>query len=166
VLTQRQCPAPRGFVVSSCARHQDWALEQVRRLRPDVVVLSSRYQGKQTAAQWGSGTARTLRELAPYADRLVVMAPPPESGNLQACYTRLSSPQDCTLAVSDRWQAYATSERDGVGTLGTFVDPRPWFCVDGRCPAVIGDAPVMWDGRHITAAYAAHLAPAVGAVFR
>jgi hypothetical protein len=68
--------------------------------------------------------------------------------------------------VSDRWRAYATAEQEGVGSLGKFVDPRPWFCADSRCPAVVDGLPVMWDGRHITAAYAAHLAPALSTLFR
>ncbi len=164
VLTRRQCANVRGSVSPACTDHQNWALEQVRRLRPDLVVLSARYQGKQTPAQWRDGTTAMLAELATYAHRVVVLAPPPESGNLQSCYTRLSAPQDCTLAVSDRWRSYAGAEQQAA-TIGRarFVDTRPWFCEGERCPALVDDLPVLFDGRHLTKAYAGAIAPQLAA---
>jgi hypothetical protein len=166
VLTRRQCANLRGQVSPACTAHQDWALAQVRRLRPQLVVLSARYQGKQTPEEWRDGTRRMIAELAPYAKRIIVLAPPPESGNLQACYTRLSDPQDCTGTVSDRWRTYAGAEREAAGGRALFVDPRPWFCAQERCPAVVGDSPVMFDGRHLTAVYAAQIAPLMASAVR
>jgi peptidoglycan/LPS O-acetylase OafA/YrhL len=166
VLTRRQCANLRGQVSPACTAHQDWALAQVRRLRPQLVVLSARYQGAQTPQEWRDGTRRMIAELAPYAKRIVVLPPPPESGNLQACYTRLSDPQDCTVTVSDRWRTYAGAELEAAGGAALFVDPRPWFCAQERCPAVVGDSPVMFDGRHLTAAYAAQIAPMLSSVLK
>jgi peptidoglycan/LPS O-acetylase OafA/YrhL len=163
VLTRRQCANLRGAVSPNCTKHQDWALEQVRRLRPELVVLSARYQGKQTPAQWRAGTERMVAELTPYATRVIVLAPPPETGNLQSCYTRLSDPQDCTREVSARWRTYAGAEQQASAGHARFVDPRPWFCAADRCPAVVGTAPVMFDGRHLTAVYAAAIAPLLAA---
>ncbi|MDT7550972.1 MAG: hypothetical protein QOE84_3366 [Actinomycetota bacterium] len=166
VLTRRQCANLRAQVSPACTQHQDWALAQVRRLRPDLVVLSARYQGPQTPEQWRDGTVRMIDELAVYTKRIVVLAPPPESGNLQACYTRLSDPQDCTGTVSERWRTYAGAEQAAAGRRAAFVDPRPWFCAGERCPAVVGDLPVMFDGRHLTAAYAAVIAPLMASALR
>jgi hypothetical protein len=163
VLTRRQCANLRGFVSASCTQHQDWALAQVRRLRPGIVVLSARYQGAQTPAEWEVGTLRMLTELAPYTRRIVVLAPPPDTANLQSCYTRLSAPRDCIEEVTYRWRSYAGAEQEATARRAVFVDPRPWFCAGDRCPALVGDVPVMFDGRHLAAVYAAVIAPLMSA---
>jgi peptidoglycan/LPS O-acetylase OafA/YrhL len=163
VLTRRQCANLRGYVSPNCTKHQEWVLSQVRQIRPALVILSSRYEGPVDVQQWQDGTRRMLETIAPYVGRSVVLAPPPESGNLQACYTRLADLQDCTAPLSRRWQDYAAAEQRAAQGRATFVDPRAWFCADARCPAVIAGTPVMFDGRHLTAAYAARLAPLVSA---
>ncbi|MCW2572793.1 MAG: O-antigen acetylase [Frankiales bacterium] len=159
VLTRRQCANLRGSVSPACLEHQDWALAQVRRLRPGMVLLSARYQGAQTPAEWEAGTVQMLKELAPYTHRIVVLAPPPDTANLQSCYTRLSAPRDCVEDVTYRWRSYAGAEQQAAAGRAVFVDPRPWFCAGDRCPALVGDVPVMFDGRHLTAVYAAAIAP-------
>jgi peptidoglycan/LPS O-acetylase OafA/YrhL len=166
VLTRRQCQNLRGWVSPSCAKHQEWALSEVRRLRPELVVLSARYEGARTPEQWRIGTRRMVAEVAPYAHRVVVLAPPPETANLQSCYTRSSSPGDCIEPISARRTSYVEAERQGAVPAAEFVDPEPWFCADGRCPAVVADLPVMFDGRHLTARYAARLAPRLTTLLR
>jgi hypothetical protein len=160
VLTLRQCPNLRGVVSRGCAGHQDWALKQVRRLHPDLIVMSARYPGAQTPIEWRDGTARMIAEVAPYTKRVVVLAPPPGTGNLQSCYTRLSQPRDCAALVTERWRTYAGAElQAATATHAEFVDSRPWFCVADQCPAFVADLPVLFDGRHLTAVYAAAIAP-------
>jgi len=166
VLTRRQCPNLLGEVSPACTLHQDWALAQVRRLHPSVVVLSGRYEGAPTPQQWETGTARMLAAVKPYAGRVVVLAPPPDNANLQSCFTRVSQPDDCTVPVSERWRSYAGAEQRAAAGRATFVDPRPWFCVGDRCPAVVSGQPVMFDGRHLTAGYAREIAALVGAALR
>jgi hypothetical protein len=41
------------------------------------------------------------------------------------------------------------------------IDPDPWFCANGWCPAVVGPFVVFRDSSHMTASYARWLAPAV-----
>jgi peptidoglycan/LPS O-acetylase OafA/YrhL len=166
VLTLRQCANLRGLVSKGCAGHQDWALEQVRRLRPDLVILSARYQGKQDAIEWRVGTVRMLDAVRPYAKRVVLLSPPPGTGNLQSCYTRLSKPRDCAARVSDRWRTYAGAEQQAATAAGAvFLDARQWFCVADECPAVVDDLPVLFDGRHLTAVYAAMIAGSMSPAF-
>lgn len=41
------------------------------------------------------------------------------------------------------------------------IDPEAWFCVDQRCPAVVGNVPAYADGEHLTAEYSTKIGPAV-----
>jgi peptidoglycan/LPS O-acetylase OafA/YrhL len=167
VLTLRQCANLRGLVSKGCAGHQDWALARVRRMRPELVIMSARYQGSQDAIQWRDGTMRMLAEITPYTRRVVLLSPPPGTGNLQSCYTRLSKPRDCAAVVSERWRTYAGAELQAATSAhAVFVDARQWFCVADQCPAVVDDLPVLFDGRHLTAVYAAFLAPFMAPAFK
>jgi hypothetical protein len=108
-----------------------------------------------------------LAELAPYTKRVIVLAPPPGTGNLQSCYTRLSRPRDCAAQVSARWRTYAGAELQAATSAGAaFLDSRPWFCIADQCPAVVSDLPVLFDGRHLTAVYAAAIASTMAPAFR
>jgi peptidoglycan/LPS O-acetylase OafA/YrhL len=178
VLTRNQCPAPDVMFYrerpeepfTNCAVHKQWALEQVQRLQPELVLVSNSLSlvGKQVAQpsgdeqyeRWEEGMADTLAALDDAAGRVVLLGAPPRSGNLQACVTRLSDPSDCTEPVPDEWRAVSAAERAAAQTVGAdYVDPEPWFCAEGRCPAVVGATPVYTDGRHLTSAYARQLAP-------
>jgi peptidoglycan/LPS O-acetylase OafA/YrhL len=167
VLTRRQCPNPAlpggstEAVSESCSQHQRWAAEQVLKLRPELVVLSNRYGGADPE-QWRVATGATLARLAPARARTVVLSPPPETGNLQKCYTRLSEPAQCTKPVSDDYRSFTAAEGAAAQASGArFVDTRSWFCAKDLCPAVIDGAPVHWDGRHLSAPYSRFLGPYV-----
>ncbi|GAC1440857.1 MAG: SGNH hydrolase domain-containing protein [Mycobacteriales bacterium] len=160
VLTRRQCPNVRRFVSPSCTEHQDWAIRAVQQLQPELVVLSARYEGPATPEQWREGLTRMIAAVAPFTRHVVVLAPPPDTANLQSCYTRSSTPSDCVRPVSQRWTSYTNAERAAAAAgHADFVDPGPWFCVQDRCPAVVADLPVMFDGRHLAAEFATRLTP-------
>ena len=178
VLTRNQCAAPQlDFFrerpeepFTECSEHKDWAIEQVQELRPELVVVSSSitFLGKQVEEpegderyeRWQEGLATTLERLQAPGREVVVLGPPPRAGNVQECVTRLSEPADCTEQVPEEWAGVRAAESAAAAATGaSYVDPEPWFCVDGWCPAVVGSTPVYTDGRHLTAAYARRLAP-------
>jgi peptidoglycan/LPS O-acetylase OafA/YrhL len=177
-LTRNQCPAPDVMFYrerpeepfTNCTIHKQWALEQVQQLQPELVLVSNSLSlvgqqvdepsGEEQYDRWQSGMADTLAALDAAGGRVVLLGAPPRSGNLQSCVTRLSDPADCTEPVPDEWRAVSGAERAAARAVGAeYVDPEPWFCHDGRCPAVVGATPVYTDGRHLTAAYARRLAP-------
>jgi peptidoglycan/LPS O-acetylase OafA/YrhL len=178
VLTLRQCPhaavttftSQRETPNSGCDTHREWALGQVADLQPDLVVLSHGWEplfkmvdqpsDDPDLSVWDEGVAEVLDRVTPHAGEVAVLAPPPRTGNLQACVTRVSGPQDCTTTVEPEWEVLERAQRPAVERSGArYVDPTPWFCVDGRCPAVVGTTPVHFDGSHLTQAHARRLAP-------
>jgi hypothetical protein len=128
--------------------------------------MSSRYQGGQTWQQWQAGTARMIKAIQPYTKRIVVLTPPPDVADASRCFQAGLSPARCTRPVSLHWRTYAYAEWKAAGTAVRFVDSRPWFCLSERCPAVVGNLPVMFDGQHLTGAYAARIAPLLSDALR
>ena len=183
VLTRNQCPLPQvGFwrdrpsqPFTQCNDHKDWVLEQVRALRPQLVVASNSItfldhqegepEGAERFTAWRDGLQATLEQLRAAAGRVVVLGPPPRSGNLQSCVTAFSSPSDCTTDLTGDWVDLRAAERTAAARAqADYVDVEPLFCASGRCPAVVGSTPVYTDGRHLTAAYARRVAPRLGAL--
>jgi hypothetical protein len=178
VLTRNQCAAPTvmffrdrpGEPYTQCADHKQWAVQQVEALDPDLVLVSNSLTsvgqqieeppGDLRYERWRDGMTTTLSALGAPGRDVVLLGAPPRSGNLQACVTRFSAPSDCTEPVPLEWRAVSAAERAAAGAAGArYIDPEPWFCTGGRCPAVVGSTPVYTDGRHLTSAYSHRLAP-------
>jgi hypothetical protein len=80
-----------------------------------------------------------VRETQQSGARVVLLTAPPAGANLQTCATALSAPTDCVQSVPRRFtQQSAIEQQVAAETGATHVDPERWFCVDGRCPAVVG----------------------------
>ena len=165
VLTRQGCPnaaIPAGQTVAvsvSCAAHQSWAVSEVLRLRPAVVVLSNRY-GAATRAQWLTGLSATLARLAPAGARTVLLPPPPDTGSISQCLELRLRPSQCARRIPASFHALFDAERTASARHDVrFVDTRWWFCRDGVCPAVVSGLPVHFDGQHLTAVYAQRLRP-------
>jgi hypothetical protein len=189
-LTLGQCPHSAARVVSAtglsgwapfCAEHLEWALTQVAQIQPELVILASSAEylglleseavGEEAWNEWGEGLTATLAALDTAPFRVVALAPPPRGENLQECATRFNSPQDCISSPRDGYAELISAERGAVeqfrGTAlrATYVETAAWFCdARNRCPSFIGTTPVFADGWHLSAAYAARLAPVLAPV--
>ncbi|WP_194288924.1 MULTISPECIES: acyltransferase family protein [unclassified Nocardioides] len=142
--------------------------EQVRRERPDLLVLSTFEVGvlwlgesplPRAQQAWQDAAVRAIREMAAAGTRVVILAPPPAGHAVEGCVSRFSVPQDCQGSPSDAWQAQSAAERAAARETGaTYVDTLRWFCLDDQCPIFAGDTVVRWDIVHLTRQYAASLA--------
>ena len=76
------------------------------------------------------------------------------------CYLDLEDAYACGLAENEFYQSAdpAADYLDGMPNAKA-VDTSEWFCVDGHCPAVIGNVHVYRDGNHLSVPYAYSLAP-------
>jgi peptidoglycan/LPS O-acetylase OafA/YrhL len=152
---------PDGEFDPACADWNAWALGELERERPDLVVtLSDRahtdderaYQGfvdqwRQLDA-WGIPVL-ALRDLPRFAD------PVPE------CVARIGADACVFDAEPSHDPTDPSAALENVpGNVG-FADLTPYVCPDERCPATIGNILVYRDTSHLTNAYAATLAPVV-----
>ena len=167
VLTRRQCSlsAPDDAVSPGCLAHRARVLARTAALAPDLVVSSGSYSAAGRALDPSDGPAvrgqltGALELLAAPGRAVVVLAAPPQTGNLQSCATRVGSARDCVRGVRPVWTVLEAAERAAARAAGArFVDVAGWFCADDGCPAAVGGTPVAFDGTHLTAAHSRRLA--------
>jgi peptidoglycan/LPS O-acetylase OafA/YrhL len=156
---ERACPA----------RKQD-AVDVINQIAPDAVFITNIQFPRQPVGageplseqEWATATLELVEQFTGAAGEVVFLAPPPADKDLNACYTRVGGPQDCVSLVTSSWTDRARTEQ-GMATAvqGVWLDSRPWFCSDGRCPAFVGDTPTKVDATHMTPTHARQIAPAV-----
>jgi hypothetical protein len=87
--------------------------------------------------------------------------------SLQTCATPLNSPADCVRSPSDTFETQMAVEQQVADETGArAIDPEQWFCLQQRCPTIVGATPVYGDGVHMTAEYASLIAPEVVAAIQ
>jgi hypothetical protein len=180
-LTKAGCPpqavdviyAPLHREYPECGTWREAALRRIERGRPAIVVVSASVQyrvvagGRTLGAAAGmralaGGYAPTLLRLRRAAARVVVLedAPMPPL-DVPACVAgAMRHLRQCALP---RRAATARSRQAGAAAARVpgvdVVDPAPRFCLRDLCPAVIGNVLVYRNSGHVTATYAATLAP-------
>lgn len=187
VYTMQQCPAISVTVIRGdksehprCNPFRQWAYDQIKMLKPDMLVLSSsedgsmrlasKAEGPAVAAEWKDGAKETLAALTGAAGRIVILDPPPGGKPLQECATRLSKPADCVTAPDIRYGELYTALRDASaavpGARAEVVRTRDWFCSRDSCPGFVGTTPVYADQGHLTPTFAESLAPLLTATLK
>lgn len=156
-----------GQPFRGCVEHREWAIERILETRPDVVVLTHSWQAElppdaDRSAVYTEGLADVVRQVQASGAQVVILGAPPGSESLQECPTSLNGPDDCLRGPADTFAPQMASEQQVAAMTGaTAIDPEQWFCIDGRCPTIVGSTPVYGDGQHLTAEYAERIAPEV-----
>lgn len=187
-LTYGECPAinvsatrytgdgsPDLDFEKTCMAHHSWAIKQVKRIQPTLIVVASAEStlirlsdgktGMDAVDEWQVGTTQTLRALHSATDgRIVVLSSPPTVKDVKGCATAINSPSECISTVDTYYVPMARAEDAAVRAINAprdvfRIDSLPWFCVGERCPAFVGSTPTYVDSTHLTAAYSALLAP-------
>ena len=181
-LTLGECPAvdvdatrfTHDDFTARCTAHHAWALDKVRVMKPDLVILSSAAStmtrlasgasGDAAIAEWRAGSTRTVTQLRSATDgAIVLLSSPPTVVNLQTCVTRVNRPADCLGTPEATYDGMVAADQDAIDSIegaAAHIAPLSWFCTPQReCPAFIGSVPTFADTTHITAAYSRSLAP-------
>ena len=184
-LVKSQCTAARVELVlpgegepwDECQEFNTWAQRQIERLRPDLVVVSTSGApglmiddrvvrgGADLVNELGAGFGRLFDDLGPHTKRLVLLTDVPKRTNVpHQCLSRADTDLKACLSGTDaRVDAIAAASAQAAREAGVrVVQTRKWFCVEDRCPAVIGNYIPMRDEGHITTVYARSLAEPLG----
>ncbi len=164
-----------GHLPAGCAEHNDALIAEIKRTKPDLVIVTDSYISRSSAPghrlterQYAGALRAEIAKISPSVKRIGFLAPTPYSVVLAQCYSHHRSPVDCVSRVPAQWVQRSRSERAlsrAVG--GVFVDSRPWFCnAAGYCPAFVGRTVTRRDYEHVTQPYATAIAPAMLEAFR
>jgi hypothetical protein len=142
-----------------CATFIRWAVEQVRRLRPDVALFGGAF--KYTTPKAIRGTAGNVAwlvaELTPYARHVALIGDPPAlhfqptsclgspGATMRTCTSKLSTAQ---IAV------YMAAEHAARDAGAAFLNTIGWFCYDRECPEVVGHTATYREDDHMSHSYA------------
>ncbi|MER2138420.1 MAG: acyltransferase family protein, partial [Arthrobacter sp.] len=179
-LTKGQCPAASvrvtrdgGTDYPECGEHREWALAQIREIKPDLLILADADNtlSRLASGSGGDGTPAAVNEvedglsetIAAVQDsvgEVLLLAPPPAGRNLQDCVTRVGSPDDCVSTVAEQWRQMQEAQQGAAESTGArYAATDRWFCdASGACPGFVGTTPVRVDTSHITPAYSRFLA--------
>ena len=175
-------PTDSTDVFEECSEFQDWVMEQVEELHPDLVVVASSppvngvFDGddRRTSTEdiiplLRSGYDKLFLELEAAADEVVLIKDVPKNPEDPATCLTTGDPTlgDCAFEPSERSQILGDVAVESASVSGArVVDPTPWLCYQNECPIVIGGLLSYRDTDHITTEYAANLWATLGRALR
>jgi hypothetical protein len=181
-LTKAGCTPASTLVVNDQLRRaytecQRWRERTLRRIaateKPALIVTSGlseytavrdgrRLDADDTAAALRRGWTTTLKRLRTVAPQVVVIRDGPASPrDVPDCVSgALDDLSRCAFSAAQGLDAAPVDVAAAQTVPGVrVVDPTPVLCPDGTCPAVIGNALVYRDRRHLTATFVKTLGP-------
>ncbi|MCY7396059.1 MAG: acyltransferase [Nocardioides sp.] len=185
-LVKPQCVAAHVSVATiddarpftECAAFQDWSVDQVRALDPDLVVVAS--SPPVNGVLEGTRRVTTVEGVVPLlaqgyddlfttlsagAADVVLLRDVPKSGSDPATCLTTGSPDmgTCMFQPEERSRVLGDVAVDSARAAGArVVDPTPWLCYQDECPVVIGGTLSYRDADHLTTEYAATLSDSLG----
>ncbi|MGL5825320.1 MAG: acyltransferase family protein [Nocardioides sp.] len=184
-LTRPGCTAARvsvsdrsGALDNRCTEFHDWTLTQLRRVKPDLIIVATAPANNgvylndkrvtdldQVATEMAAGYDQLFARLAPLANQTVLIRDVPRaSENIAECLgSRGSDLGDCLVTpVPYSTRLADVSVRAARRARVEVVDSTGWFCWQKICPPVIGSTIPMRDSQHMRAAYSRQLAEPLG----
>jgi peptidoglycan/LPS O-acetylase OafA/YrhL len=183
-FTKSACPAvdvvtenrQLGREYHECHRWREAVLREVREMRPDLVVMASSKGYGYSGAKWARGTDRILRSLTASSGSVAILRDTPQPGfDVAACVARgewglgtlLDRPCDAELDPRARRPMFNALRRAASSYPNAYVvDMVPHVCPGTPCRMERGGVLVFRDADHLTAEFAATLAPALAELLK
>jgi peptidoglycan/LPS O-acetylase OafA/YrhL len=158
--------------VEVCTERKRQEVEVVNETSPDLLIVANTYWRSTdsatgvtaTIADWDAGFREIMDTVAGAAAQTLVLPPPAPDVDIQECLTAFAAPAECVSSIGNTdWADMANAQSAAVESIGgIWVDNRAWFCGESdQCPAFVGSTLMKKDKAHITAEYAALIAPAM-----
>ncbi|GAB3220495.1 acyltransferase family protein [Glycomyces halotolerans] len=150
---------PGGHVFPECMEWNRWVMEQLELSRPDLAVtLATRalHDGEETYG----GFVNRWHQLDHWGIDVLALRDLPRIDHYPEDCIGLHGVDACAdEAAPSHGETDPTLELENVPDNVAFADFTPYVCPGGTCPAAIGNILTYRDKSHITATYAATLAP-------
>ena len=152
-----------------CVNHRQMVLDYVRRVKPQVLIMTESYswavrlksgaKGSASAREWLAADQELVDAVQASVGSVVIVAPSMPGVAFLDCYRPGGSPRRCVTGIPSWWARTRDVEKKVTGA--TFIDTTHWYCVDGRCPIYTGTTGTVLKGDylHTSVQYARQLAP-------
>ena len=151
----------------TCAEFRSWAVDEIRDLEPDVILLSNRVlppnfdvDDRDMIEEWEKGvrsTVRTMRELAPMV-RVFDDVPQVEVDPADCLSDVDSTMETCTSAAQERSVTGILATRRAAAQVDVpLVNVAALTCFEQRCPLVVDQTVVYRDDDHISMTWSRRL---------
>ena len=152
---------------TECTTWRQQRIDAIVEMHPDAVVLSQSdsVPGTQlTNGDWADQTVVTARKLvaAGIETTYVLDTPYPGTPAAECLADNLDDVGACSLDANHAYPYSGRREQLAETLSGAGVpvlDTNDWFCTTTQCPTVVGSILVYRDASHMSATYAAWLAP-------
>jgi peptidoglycan/LPS O-acetylase OafA/YrhL len=156
---------PDGGAYTECQEWNRAVVDELAELGPELVVTSSSVMNGPVDSQSSEEDAEVIAEgmsvlwsdVLEVSDHLVAVRDTPRTRtDVTECLEANSEdPSACELPESEAFTRDDPQERAVEVTDGevSMLDLTDRFCVDGTCPAAIGNVVVYRDSHHITSTY-------------
>jgi peptidoglycan/LPS O-acetylase OafA/YrhL len=165
----------------SCQKWRDVVMERLRAERPQLVVLAtSRSYGRDGIGIWSQADFQIydaawleklsgfVREMLSLGSEFLLLGPAPGSRVVTPiCLSgNLDDAARCEYPPGEAIEAPGRQEEKQLvlANGGHYDDLDELFCTGTRCPVVVGNTMVFYDGGHLTREYSRYLSPALGAL--
>ncbi|MEI7889408.1 MAG: acyltransferase family protein [Actinomycetes bacterium] len=157
-LTERGCVPfdlnglirPRSGSGLPCAKHATWAMNQIKKLKPALTVISTDKWPPTTQFSAYSAIREFIRQIQTSGTKILWIGTVPRAANWDSC---LKGSNDISSCSTNDWNS-SRLEPSALSAIGTstvkFWNPEPLYCLVSGCPALINDQPVRLDGSHLT----------------
>lgn len=151
-------------VMDSCPQRKADVAAQISADSPQLVVVSNAYALGNAASgsplSASALVASTQTEMAKYGvpGRIVYLAPPPLGADLGTCYSPVTGPSSCAVAVDGAWHDFENAAESAAASTGDHaISSLPFSCWNEMCPAFAGTLPTKYDETHLTVAFSESL---------
>jgi len=148
-----------GSNPKQCLQHRQWVFEELKRIKPDLILIHDSGTRKDVF-RWRLSMTNAVAEL-PADVPVIYLSPLPTLPDLHTCLKASSNLiVECTTKVDSNLRNIRLSAIDLFQDRNAIVlDSVPWVCHQERCPPIINSKIVSVDGGHITPAFARSLSP-------
>nr|WP_258802835.1 acyltransferase family protein [Pseudarthrobacter sp. NS4] len=166
-ITKGFCPLTDELgpgITEECLEFNRQTMQQVLDLKPDLVITTSTRTDADPDVPdvLDQSWIREVRKLNDAGIAVLgVRDTPRMPQHVPVCLEE--NPQDpevCSASVADNFSPVPATDEVADQIPNTrFLDLTPYFCVDGACPAIIGNVIAYKDENHLTRSYLMTLSP-------
>ena len=161
-------PVIKGKIDNECLDFRQSWFDYLKRVKPDLVLLSDNFDtafsaptnGSTTLEFWQMKLGESLKIITSASKNVIYFTAAPTVKALKDCVMANGEiGQGCIGKASARntKRQIAAVVANSYGARS--IDGREWTCVFQGCPAIVGNVAVYTDGVHFARQFAVTLAP-------